>query len=154
MGENTRKKAILHAIFAFKNMKNTFLQHFPLPGYGSSLVKEMQKGCKLAESIPRQVCVLGYATCLCAKRHTWGTWLDSFLYPHSRPLSLLPRAMEGAHDDKTHARKSGCCKLSKAITLQQVKLMQKAVYLRDGELITNRSRGGSARSAEAQQSFS
>ena len=28
--------------------------------------------------------------------------------------------------------------------------MQKAVYLRDGELITNRSRGGSARSAERQ----
>ena len=58
--------------------------------------------------------------------------------------------MEGAHDDKKHARKSGCCKLLKAITLQQVNLMQKAVYLRDGELITNRSRGGSARSAERQ----
>ena len=56
--------------------------------------------------------------------------------------------MEGAHDDKAHARKSGCCKLPRAITLQQLNLMQKAVYLRDGELITNRSRGGSARSAE------
>ena len=56
--------------------------------------------------------------------------------------------MEGAHDDKTHARKSGCCKLPRAITLQQVNLMQKAVYLRDGELRTNRSRGGSAQSAE------